>query len=142
MGIDPTLPEDERIAQAVRREEQYLSLILQAYKAERVYQIPHIHGRKGTTLVQVGPIDAPVTLAEVNALVEECLRQRISKVDILAFEFEMGLHPYVQDEARAKGVSIGLKYIPKDVFDKRAVARGQVQFYDVAYVEVAPEVQG
>ena len=142
VGIDPTLPEEERIVQAVRREEQYLSLILSAYKAERVYQIPHIHGRKGSTLVQVGPIDAPVTLAEVNALVEECRRQRIQKVDILAFEFEMGLHPYIQDEARQTGVTIGLKHIPKDVFDKRAVERGQVQFFDVAYVEVTPEVQG
>jgi adenine-specific DNA-methyltransferase len=28
------------------------------------------------------------------------------------------------------------------VFDKRAVERGQVQFYDVAYVEVLPKIQG
>ncbi|GAI07105.1 unnamed protein product [marine sediment metagenome] len=46
------------------------------------------------------------------------------------------------DEAKAKGVSLSLKYIPKDVFDRRAVERGQVQFYDVAYVEVLPKVQG
>jgi adenine-specific DNA-methyltransferase len=142
IGIDPALSDDEQIAQAVLREEQFLSLILTAYKAERVYQMPHIHGRKGSTLVQVGPIDAPVTLADVNALVEECRRQRIPSVDILAFEFEMGLHPFIQDEARQKGVTIGLKHIPKDVFDKRAVERGQVQFFDVAYVEACPAVDG
>jgi hypothetical protein len=61
---------------------------------------------------------------------------------VLGFEFEMGLTPAIQDEARAKGVSLSLKYIPKDVFDKRAVERGQVQFYDVAYVEVLPKIQG
>jgi hypothetical protein len=31
---------------------------------------------------------------------------------------------------------------PKDVFDRRAVEKGQVVFYDVAYVEVQPIVKG
>jgi len=46
------------------------------------------------------------------------------------------------EEAKARGVSLTLKYIPKDVFDKRAVDKGQVVFYDVAYVEVEPKVKG
>jgi len=91
--------------------------------------------------VVVGPIDAPITLTQVNEIIDECCRKQISKVDILGFEFEMGLKPVVQDEARQKGVSLSLKYIPKDVFDKRAVERGQVQFYDVAYVELLPKLK-
>jgi len=142
VGIDPTLPEDQRRAQTIQREEHYLTLILSAYKAERVFQMPPFHGKKGTTMVVVGPIDAPVTLAQVNEVIAECRRKKISKVDVLGFEFEMGLTPAVQDEARAKGVGLSLKYIPKDVFDKRAVERGQVVFYDVAYVEVLPKVKG
>ncbi len=140
VGINPNLPEEERTKQAIQKEEQYLSLILNAYKAERLSQMPPFHGKKGATAVVVGPIDAPVTLAQVNEIIDECCRKQISKVDILGFEFEMGLKPVVQDEARQKGVSLSLKYIPKDVFDKRAVERGQVQFYDVAYVEVLPKV--
>jgi adenine-specific DNA-methyltransferase len=142
VGIDPTLPEEQRRAQTIQREEHYLTLILSAYKAERVLQMPPFHGKKGATMVVVGPIDAPVTLAQVNEVVAECRRKKISKVDVLGFEFEMGLTPAVQDEARAGGVSLSLKYIPKDVFDKRAVERGQVVFYDVAYVEVLPKVKG
>ncbi|MGB6064248.1 MAG: DNA methyltransferase [Desulfomonilaceae bacterium] len=141
VGINPNLPEEERTKQAIQKEEQYLSLILTAYKAERLTQMPPFHGKKSTTAVVVGPIDAPVTLALVNEIIDECCRKQISKVDILGFEFEMGLKPVVQDEARQKGVSLSLKYIPKDVFDKRAVERGQVQFYDVAYVEVLPKVK-
>ena len=34
-----------------------------------------------------------------------------------------------------------MRYIPNDVFDKRAVAKAQVQFYDVGYVEVKPTVK-
>jgi len=141
VGISPNLPEEERTKQALQREEQYLALILSAYKAERLTQMPPFHGKKGATAVVVGPIDAPITLAQVNEIIDECCRKQISKVDILGFEFEMGLKPVVQDDARQKGVSLSLKYIPKDVFDKRAVERGQVQFYDVAYVEVLPKVK-
>jgi hypothetical protein len=35
-------------------------------------------------------------------------------------------------------VDIAFKYIPKDIFDKRAVAAGQVRFHDAAYIEVKP----
>ncbi len=51
----------------------------------------------------------------------ECRKKHITKVDILGFEFEMGLFPNVLDEARGKGIDIAPKYIPADVFDKRAV---------------------
>lgn len=140
VGIDPTLPEAQRRDLTIRKEEHYLSLILSAYKAERLIQMPPFHGRKASTLVLVGPIDAPVTLNQVYEMVDECRRKKISKVDVLGFEFEMGVIPFVRDEVKHKGISLSLKYIPKDVFDKRAVERGQVQFYDVAYVEVLPKV--
>jgi hypothetical protein len=61
-------------------------------------------------------------------------------VDILGFEFEMGLFPNVLDDARAKGIDIAPKYIPAEVFDKRAVERNQVVFHDVSYIEVKPHV--
>jgi adenine-specific DNA-methyltransferase len=104
--------------------------------------MPPFHGKQGNTAVVVGPIDAPVTLSQVNDIIIECCKKKIGRVDVLGFEFEMSLTPVIQDEAKAKGVSLSLKYIPKDVFDRRAVERGQVQFYDVAYVEVLPKVQG
>lgn len=142
VGINPNLPEAQRKAQTIQREEHYLNLILGAYKAERVFQLPPFHGKKGPNLVLVGPIDAPVTLSQMHEVIAECRKSKISKVDVLGFEFEMGLTPMVQDEAKQKGISLSLKYIPKDVFDKRAIERGQVQFYDVAYVEVLPKLDG
>jgi len=141
-GIDPTLPEEQRRALSLQKEEHYLTLILAAYKAERVFQSPPFHGRKSGALVLVGPIDAPVTQAQVHEAVEAARKLRVSKVDVLGFEFEMGLVPHAQDEARAKGVALALRYIPKDVFDRRAVEKGQVVFYDVAYVEVHPTAKG
>jgi hypothetical protein len=92
--------------------------------------------------VLVGPIDAPVTQSQVHEAVAAARKLKVSRVDVLGFEFEMGLVPHAQDEARAKGVSLALRYIPKDVFDRRAVEKGQVIFYDVAFVEVHPAVKG
>ena len=127
----------------MQKEEQYLTLILTAYKAERVFQTPPFHGRKGGALVLVGPIDAPVTLERRQPgdrdLPKRC---RSAGATCWASSSRWALCPHAQDEARGKGVSLALRYIPKDVFDKRAVEKGQVVFYDVAYVEVQPVVKG
>jgi SAM-dependent methyltransferase len=142
VGIDPTLPDAERLALSTQKEEHYVSLILFAYKAERVFQSPPFHGRKGGTFIIVGPLDAPVTRFQIEEAVEACRKLKASRLDVLGFEFEMGLSPKCVDEAKAKGVSLALRYIPKEVFDKRAVDKSQVVFYDIAYVEVQPLVKG
>lgn len=142
VGIDPSLPEEQRKAISLQKEEHYLTLILAAYKAERVFQSPPFHGRKAGALVVVGPIDAPVTQGQVHEAIEAARKLRVSRVDVLGFEFEMGLVPHAQDEARTKGIALALRYIPKDVFDRRAIEKGQVSFYDVAYAEVQPTAKG
>jgi len=140
IGIDPNLPPEQREAVAANKEARYVALILEAYKAEPIAQTPPFHGKKGNTFVLVGPVDAPVTEASVAGAVAEARRADTRNVDVLGFEFEMGLAPRLVDDARAKGVELALRYIPKDVFDKRAVEKGQVSFYDLAFVEAKPEV--
>jgi hypothetical protein len=73
---------------------------------------------------------------------EECKQKLYTHVDVLGFEFEMGLTPQFIQELREKGVSVTLKYIPKDVFDPRAVAKGQVKFFDVAYLNTKEKIKG
>ena len=90
----------------------------------------------------VGPVNLPVTRLFVEEIILECRKKHITKVDILGFEFEMGLFPNVLDEARAKGIDIAPKYIPAEVFDKRAVEKNQVVFHDVAAIELKPHRQG
>lgn len=46
--------------------------------------------------------------------------------------------PAVLDEAKQKGIDLAPNTIPPEVFDKRAVEKGQVRFHDVAYIEVTP----
>lgn len=60
----------------------------------------------------------------------------------MGFEFEMGLAPFIEEEMRGKGVDIRLKNIPREVFDPRAVEKGQVKFYDIAYLDAKMKQNG
>ena len=138
VGLNPALREDEQHQQLAEKEAAFRDLILRAYRAEKVDHFAAFHGKKAGRLVAVGPVNLPVTRLFVEELILECREQHVTRVDVLGFEFEMGLFPNVLDEARAKGIDIAPKYIPAEVFDKRAVERNQVVFHDVAFIEVKP----
>ena len=142
LDVNTNLSEEDQQKQLEIKHEQYLSLILQGYKAKRVTGFKTLHGQKGERLVYVGPIDFPVTKSIIQDILKECVENTITKVDVLGFEFEMGLIPYIKQELSEYGVNLALKNIPREVFDKRAVEKGQVKFYDVAYLEVKPTIKG
>lgn len=142
VGLNPDLREEQKQQQVEAKEKAFLGLILRAYRAESVEGFETISGKRAGRLVVVGPINMPVTRLFVEEVMLECRKKHITKVDILGFEFEMGLFPNVLDEARGKGIDIAPKYIPADVFDKRAVEKNQVVFHDVAFIEVKPHVKG
>jgi DNA modification methylase len=124
------------------KEDLYVDLILEAYKAKRIAGHSTLHGQKAGRFVHVGPLDVPVTQSRLVDIFEECRKNLYTQVDVLGFEFEMGLTPHFIQELKEKGVSITLKYIPKDVFDKRAVEKGQVKFFDVAYLNAEVKTKG
>lgn len=140
VGINPNLREEEQRQQLAEKETAFLELILKAYRAEKVDQLGCFHGKRAGRLVAIGPVNMPVTRLFVEEIILECRKKHITKVDILGFEFEMGLFPNVLDEARSKGIDIAPKYIPAEVFDKRAVEKNQVVFHDVAAIEVKPHI--
>jgi DNA modification methylase len=142
VGVNPNLREEQRQRQLEEKEAAFLALILRAYRAERTDGFASFHGKKAGRLVAVGPVNMPVSRLFVEEIILECRKKHITKVDILGFEFEMGLFPNVLDEARGKGIDISPKYIPADVFDKRAVEKNQVVFHDVSFIEVKPHVKG
>jgi len=141
IGINPNLREVEQQKQLAEKEAAFVDLILRAYRAERTEGFNTFHGKKAGRLVAVGPVNLPVTRLFVEEVILECRQKHITRVDILGFEFEMGLFPNLLDEARAKGIDIAPKYIPAEVFDKRAVEKNQVVFHDVAAIEVKPHVK-
>lgn len=138
VGVNPSPNAPEKQRRQAAREKEFLKLILHAYRAEAAPQFNAFHGKKAGRMISVGPVNLPVTRLFVEEIILECRRKHITKVDVLAFEYEMGLFPHIQEEARSKGIDLAMKYIPREVFDKRAVEKDQVRFHDVSYIEVKP----
>jgi len=142
VGVNTNLRGEEQEKQLKQKEEDFTNLVLYAYRAKKVNGFKTFHGKKAGRLVSIGPINLPVSRLFVEEVIDECIEKGITQVDVLGFEFEMGLFPNIQEEAKGRGVDLALKYIPRDVFDKRAVEKNQVQFHDVAYIEVRPHIEG
>lgn len=141
IGVNPDLRDEEQQQQLRRKEAAFVDLILRAYRAEPVEHFSSFHGKKAGRLVAVGPVNLPVTRPFVEEVIAECREKHITRADVLGFEFEMGLFPNARDEARDLGIDLTAKHIPREVFDKRAVDKGEVVFHDVAFIEVKPHIE-
>lgn len=141
IGVNPSLRDQEKQKQLEAKEKAFIELIIRAYKAEAIEGFQTFHGKKAGRMVAIGPVNLPVTRLFVEEVVGECRQKHITRADILAFEYEMGLFPNLLDEAKAKGIDLSVKHIPREVFDKRAVEKGQVAFHDVSFIEVKPVIR-
>ena len=140
VGINPNLREVEQQKQLEEKENAFMELILRAYAAEKTEGFASFQGKKAGRLIAIGPVNLPVTRLFIEEIILECRKNQITRVDVLGFEFEMGLFPNLLEEAKNKGIDLAPKYIPAEVFDKRAVDQEQVVFHDVAFIEVKTHV--
>ncbi|MDD4664682.1 MAG: site-specific DNA-methyltransferase [Candidatus Pacebacteria bacterium] len=138
LEVNENLREAEKRFQKEKKEQEFIKLILSAYKAQPVDSFNHFVGKKRDRLVAIGPLDTPVTNNFLQNIVKECREKEITKADILGFDYEMGID---FEGAKEQGFDVQFKVIPREVFDKKAVEKGQVRFYDVAYVEFKPIVR-
>ena len=141
VGMDSTVDEAQRNLQAAIKREEFVDLILLAYGAQKSDQLVPFSGSKGGTAILIGGIDSAVTQDQVQQAIDTALSVGISRVDVLGFEFEMGISPAMSDAAKEQGLTLTIRYIPNEVFDKRAIAKGQVKFYEAGYVEAKCDVK-
>ena len=139
LKINDDLRAEEKAKQAERKEKEFISLILSAYKAEPVESFINVVGKKRDRVVAIGPINLPVSSGFISDIINECREKNLTKIDVLGFDYEMGMN---FSEYADEGIDVTFKIIPREVFDKRAVERGQVNFYDVAYIDVKPIISG
>ncbi len=147
LNIGGRLTGAQRTEALAQKERDFRELILRAYRATGFGgengepQDGFFHGARNGRLVVIGPINLPVGRLFVEEVIVESRKRGVTRVDMLAFEFEMGLFPAVLEEARGKGIDLSPKYIPAEVFDKRAVDKGQVVFHDISFVEATPRYE-
>ncbi len=139
INVDGDIREQEKQQILENKEKQFIELILSAYSAQAVNSYNSFVGKKRDRLVAVGPVDTPVSAAFVDGAIKEAREKGITKFDVLGFDYEMGID---FAELSRQGVDAQFKVIPREVFDRRAVEKGHVKFYDVAYIEVKPIIKG
>ena len=114
---------------------EYLAFILKLYGAQPVAGMAQLHGKKGKAMVHIGAVDAPVTIAEIDAAVDECAKLKQGELHVLGWEWEMGLYDLMVEAAKKKKVKLLLLQIPREVMEQQAAAKGDVRFFELAYLE-------
>ncbi|TSC92149.1 MAG: hypothetical protein CEN91_553, partial [Candidatus Berkelbacteria bacterium Licking1014_85] len=120
--------------------DKYINFILELYHAEPMEGYENLHGKKGNTFVRIGSVDAPVTLAEIQEALDECKENNIKNLDVLGWEWEMGLHDMVKDEAERFGVKLKTLQIPREVMQVDQNTKQEVKFYELAYLDVDAKI--
>lgn len=114
---------------------EYLAFVLKLYGAQPIAGMSHLHGKKGKALVHIGAVDAPVTINEIDAAVDECVKLKQGELHILGWEWEMGIHDLMVEVAKKKGVKLLPLIIPREVMEQQAADKGDVRFFELAYLE-------
>jgi adenine specific DNA methylase Mod len=116
----------------------YVVFIVKLYNAQILDNFEYIHGKKGSTAIHVGLVDSPVTKKEIFDAIAECKKLGFTSLHVLGWEWEMGLNDSILKEAKDMfGVNLSLRVIPREVMDKRAVDAGDIDFYELAHLDVA-----
>jgi hypothetical protein len=113
---------------------QYIAFMLKLYGAEPLSGMQHIHGKKGKAMIHIGAVDAPVTIDEINACIQECQAIKQNELHVLGWEWEMGLSNLMVEEAKRRGIKLLLLNIPREVMEQQAVDKGDIRFFEVAYL--------
>ncbi|HIH97390.1 MAG TPA: hypothetical protein HA348_07990, partial [Thermoplasmata archaeon] len=94
------------------REDEYLAFMLKLYQSQPLTGFRYLHGRKGDRAVHVGPLNAPVTMEEVEKVVIECRANNFNKADVLGWEWSYEVNELAKELASKNGVDLRLVQIP------------------------------
>jgi len=119
----------------------YVKFILDLYRAEALPGFRDVHGRKVGRLVHVGAVDSVITEREIRQAAAEAKEAGARGLDVLGWDFEMGLHDLVGALGDEYGVRIRLVQIPREALEV-ADARENVKFYDLNYLDVDAATAG
>jgi len=142
------------------REDEYLAFTLKLYQSQPLTGFRYLHGRKGDRAVHVGPLNAPVTMEEVEKVVIECRANNFNKADVLGWEWSYEVNELAKELASKNGVDLRLVQIPSVNEIKSALVgldlkllkipeqivekelSQYVKFPEVAYLEIETDIKG
>lgn len=142
------------------RQDEYLVFMLKLYQAAPLTGFRYLHGRKGDRTVHIGPLNAPVTMEDVEKVVVECRGNNFNKADILGWEWSYEVNELAKTSAKKNGVDLKLIQIPsvneiksslvgfdlqllkvpEQIIEKELIK--YIKFPEVAYLEIENIARG
>ncbi|MFW6172467.1 MAG: site-specific DNA-methyltransferase [Elusimicrobiota bacterium] len=125
--------------------EEYRNFILKLYEAKSVEGYAFVHGRKGDNFVHIAGVDSVVTKEELEDAAQECANEVGGQVlDVLGWDYELGLDKAVEDVEDVYGIEINLKLIPKEATELKEASEAdeEIKFFDMSHMEVDHEIKG
>jgi len=142
------------------KQDEYLSFMLKLYQSQPLNGFRYLHGRKGDRTVHIGPLNAPVTMEDVEKVVIECRNNNFNKADILGWEWSYEVNELAKTSAKKNGVDLKLIQIPSvneiksslvgfdlqllkvpDQIVEKELAK-YIKFPEVAYLEIESKLNG
>ncbi len=123
----------------------YRKFILDLYHADMLEGYTWLHGRKGGRMVHVGSVNSPVALGDVHNIAIEFqgalgageAAPRLAGVDVLGWDFALDMNETAGQIAAEAGLQVRFLRIPREVLEKKAVAQGDIRFFELAALSVA-----
>jgi adenine-specific DNA-methyltransferase len=142
------------------RQDEYLAFMLKLYQTAPLTGFRYLHGRKGDRTVHIGPLNAPVTMEDVEKVVIECRNNNFSKADILGWEWSYEVNELAKTSAKKNGIDLKLIQIPSvneiksslvgfdlqllkvpdQIVEKELIK--YIKFPEVAYLEIESKLNG
>lgn len=120
----------------------YKDFVLRLFEASPISGYSHVHGRKGRRLIHIGTPDSFVTEREIKRALQDCRSANSTGLDVLGWEFEMGLYDLIEELGDEYGVEIKLKQIPTDILDMKRRELTKLKFFDMNYLKLDLTVKG
>ncbi len=141
---------DESAQQERGRLLAYRKFILDLYHARPMEGYVWLHGSKNGRFVHVGSIDSPVSEGDITQIALEWKRATgghrespaTNGIDVLGWEFAFELNDIKKQQAERANLSLSLKTIPREIMEKRAADSGEIQFFELAALELEHKIEG
>ena len=128
----------------------YRKFILALYHATPLEGHAWLHGLKNGRFVHVGSIDSPVSEGDIMQIALEWKRAtggaaaspQTNGIDVLGWEFAFELNDLKKQQAQRANLSLSFKRIPREIMEKRAADSGEIQFFELAALDISHVVAG
>jgi len=139
-------------------QDKYLTFMLKLYQTQPLTGFKYLHGRRADRAIHIGPLNAPVTIEEVEKVVLECRANKFNKADVLGWEWAYEVNDLAKASAKRNsidlrliqipsvnelksalvGFDLKLLEIPDQIVEKQLASH--IRFSEVAYLEIKSQV--